>query len=1285
MNRIATNTRRLQAATSFLPVVVFFTLLLTNATVAQTTTSSATDMKTPAGLTPGAPAGSYALSGFDSVNPYNGNLNFRLPLVRIGGRGAAGYTIMLALNSKRWRVRYSSTIGAPNVKEEIFQTWTPTTSHWNGREVGYRPGVLVGRQVGVDYRDPRTCLTTQRVYKFTLTRLVFTTPDGTEYELRDQATNGQPQEVPQSACSNPTAPGFDRGRIFTTADGSSITFISDSVIYDENRPNSVGGVWFIYPSGYLLMRDGTRYRIENGDVRWIRDRNGNKVTTNGSDTTDSVGRNVSVTERVEDVAPYGLCDKISFKGANGEERIIRVSRDRLSNALRAGYTIQTYAQLFPTLNGANNYQPNTFDPPDFVSSVWLPDGRRYRLFYNPYGELARVELPTGGAIEYDHTPDSGVLTTGALGEEDRQIYRRVIERRTYSDGVTLTGKMLYSTGGITYKDANGVTLSAEGASYISPYGAVDSLFWPSSLRLYGDWTEGRANVSAVGIGGVAMRTTTTNWQQRAPVSWLSWWNSPTLDRGSGYPDDNPANDPLAVETITTLNETNQVAKTTSINPSTGAIHFDDYNNPLDVWEYDFGTGAPGALLRRTHTDYLTAGYDTIAGGAANPDLNATIHIRNLPIQNIVYGASGNVSSQTDFIYDDYGVFPLVDCPGIVQHDGGFHTGYGARGNLTGMILRNPDGSPSEIHLNNQYDIAGNLVKSVDGRGIATDFDFSDRFGSPDDEARSNAGAPELAGGLTYAFPTKVTNALGHTAHTQYDYYLGALVNSEDANGMVSSVTYNDALDRPTQGIQARYVVGVGVPAMRRQMTITYDDTNRVITTTGDRDTFKDNILTGKAYYDGLGRTWRGATYEGSTWSITDTQFDALSRVSQVSNPYRAADPDSASPPSGAFAEWTTTDYDALGRVIRVTTPDGAHVDTAYSGNQVTVTDQAVKKRRSETDALGRLIKITEDPGGLNYDTYYSYDALDNLRLVTQGAQTRTFVYDSLSRLISAANPESGTMTYAYDSNGNLIEKTDARGVRTTMTYDALNRARSKVYAGTTPEGTAAANATPRVNYFYDDYSTAPSGAPSWPGTPSKGRLTGVTYGPGSEGTYYKYDAAGRIVTNHQRMGTSNYATAYFYNLASGVTREERGIPARRRILMSYDAAGRLATVDTGAYPFLAYVPLVHNISYTPFGGLQSETYGNGLIHSMSYNNRLQPTEIRLGRSDNLESVFRLGYIFGTADNVNGQDYEIMPAHNNGNVARIKYLISGTVQYTQTFQYDALNRLQLRGGTQQRRV
>ncbi|HEY3102502.1 MAG TPA: RHS repeat domain-containing protein [Pyrinomonadaceae bacterium] len=72
-----------------------------------------------------------------------------------------------------------------------------------------------------------------------------------------------------------------------------------------------------------------------------------------------------------------------------------------------------------------------------------------------------------------------------------------------------------------------------------------------------------------------------------------------------------------------------------------------------------------------------------------------------------------------------------------------------------------------------------------------------------------------------------------------------------------------------------------------------------------------------------------------------------------------------------------------------------------SGNTVTATDQASKSRKSVSDALGRLTGVYEDPSGLNYQTSYSYDVLNDLTQVSQGSQTRTFIYDSLKRLTSA--------------------------------------------------------------------------------------------------------------------------------------------------------------------------------------------------------------------------------------------------------------------------------------------
>lgn len=71
----------------------------------QTLVTSRTDGHTPSALTAGSPVGSYPLSDFETVNPYNGALSFRFPLLRIGGRGSAGYTMMLPLDHK-WNVQH---------------------------------------------------------------------------------------------------------------------------------------------------------------------------------------------------------------------------------------------------------------------------------------------------------------------------------------------------------------------------------------------------------------------------------------------------------------------------------------------------------------------------------------------------------------------------------------------------------------------------------------------------------------------------------------------------------------------------------------------------------------------------------------------------------------------------------------------------------------------------------------------------------------------------------------------------------------------------------------------------------------------------------------------------------------------------------------------------------------------------------------------------------------------------------------------------------------------------
>ncbi len=111
-------------------------------------------------------------------------------------------------------------------------------------------------------------------------------------------------------------------------------------------------------------------------------------------------------------------------------------------------------------------------------------------------------------------------------------------------------------------------------------------------------------------------------------------------------------------------------------------------------------------------------------------------------------------------------------------------------------------------------------------------------------------------------------------------------------------------------------------------------------------------------------------YVGTGWIVTSkVTYDAMGRVKLSYNPYGTTN----DPTYG----WSDTSYDALSRVVSVTSYNGSGVSTgtvqtSYSGNQTTVTDQAGKVRRSTTDALGRLVQVVEDPNWLAYLTTYSY-------------------------------------------------------------------------------------------------------------------------------------------------------------------------------------------------------------------------------------------------------------------------------------------------------------------------
>jgi RHS repeat-associated protein len=1197
------------------------------------TVTTPTDGQTPLGIEPGAPAGSYALSGFDNINLFNGKLNFQLPLLQIGGRGNAKMTMTLPIEL-HWQVFHWSFPPLPPAFEPI-ESDIPLPTWWTPLRPGYGPGVLFGRRAGMN----KACgAPLGSSIGYTLTRLTFSAPDGTEYELRDVATGGKPYNSLAESCQG-FVPNNSRGQTFISADGSAMTFISDALITD-----GAGLAEVIYPSGYLLLRDGSRFRIDEGIVSWIRDRDGNKLTffydqfKRVTTIIDSMNREITVA--YFDPQENIWYDEITFRGFAGATRKIYVRYTNLASVLRSGaaegstgFTLKRMNQLFPELNGANG----DFNNPWIISEVELPDSRDYRFYYNSYGEIARVELPTGGAYEYDYTPGSGVLPFQDF--YPAQIYRRVIERRVYTNGSTLERRTTYaatetiavipdpSFTTVEVKDFNSTGgLMQHQKHYF--HNTPKASFGKEAI-VYSAWQDGKEYMTeAYAANGSVIRRAENFFEQRTAVPWWSTWTEP----GGGSSHFEPPNDVRLSESRITFSDItpNLVSKQ--------VFAYDQYNNKTHTWEYDFGSNSPPAFpLRHTRTDFLTTNPINGVNYATNND----IHLRSLVKEQFIYDVNPStgaetLAAQTRFEYDKYDMSQhhalLVPRSGISSHDGSFGTSYQTRGNVT-ATSRWLNTASSWITVHQQYDIAGNVVATVDALGRSTAYDFADRFGGPDGDARANTIPSELSalGQTSYAYPTSETNPLGHKSYTQYDYYIGRAVDSENEKGVIFSGYYNDLLDRPTQLIEA-----VNVAALKNQTSFTYNDPGRSVTTTVDQNTFGDNQSRSEVVYDGLGRVIENRTYETPSAYIASRQnYDALSRQSQTSNPFRPGDP----------IFWTTTAYDILGRVANVTGPDQSQSTTSYSGNATTMTDPAGKTKRCVKDMLGRVTKTIEDPSGLNLETTYKYDALNKLRTVTQGVQTRTHTYDTLGRMTQANIPEQTAPTfYIYDANSNIFRFTDPRGIVTEYTYDLINRVTFVNYSDTTPDETYSYDA-PTVSY-------------------SKGQLTGVSTSVSSY-TYDEYDALGRVKRSTQTTDGQPYQMSYSYDLGGNLTSQV--YPSGRTITTNYDAVDRVSGVNGTK---IGELPKTYasTISYTAHGILKSMLLGNGLWEHTLSNERLQLTEIGLGASSADSSKMKLNYTYGVVVN-NVLD----TTKNNGHVESQTVTVSGTA-IKQSYVYDPLHRL-----------
>ena len=481
-------------------------------------------------------------------------------------------------------------------------------------------------------------------------------------------------------------------------------------------------------------QDGRKFRFDSGNVSSITDRNGNQATiaSSGGTTTitDPLGRTTQIAS-----------GSITYPGVNGAARHITVNYAALGSVLASGQGLETMAQLFPTL--PNESTQTEYDP-EVVSSVALPDGSSYTFQYNSYGEVARMTLPTGGAIGYQYPGAMGTCpASGATGcvesDHDSQgnlvgiVERRLLTRYEYANGGTTPTRQTNYTYAVTSQYNTQVTEVDEDGSgntlrQVQDYLTGDAWtpdVWGTAADYYGDAGTGMRyeTVTLSGSGQVLRQEYQThgwracaasNWPQTGGGAEPCWWVS------LNWPMDH---DPQLCAEWTVLSDGSPA-------PSAATLYqYDQNNNRTDSYEYDYGAGpaasttscpaVSGGWTRHVHTAYTGGTYGTFNTGtpvtsAWQPGLASDRQTLN---------AAGTKVGEQQYSYDQAN---LVNEPGMVGYSSSFAGVNVGRGNLTtSAAWWNTNNSyPAHTYT---YDIAGNVVTDKDANGHTTSYGYADTY------------------------------------------------------------------------------------------------------------------------------------------------------------------------------------------------------------------------------------------------------------------------------------------------------------------------------------------------------------------------------------------------------------------------------------------------------------------------------------------------------------------------------------------------------------------------------
>ena len=969
------------------------------------------------------------------------------------------------------------------------------------------------------------------------------------------------------------------------------------------------------------------------------DPNGNYISNDGTTLTDSIGRPIPLppTYKINQGNPAG-CPTVN----NVVPKFAVAWIVPTYGGGKATYTFcygpvvinipTNYFGSLQVLSGAGGGSTNK------LTSILLPNGQQWQFTYSDTDGTNYNGSPVNFA-----TLANVVLPTGGSisykytygGSAACQNGGRWVSTRTVNDE---TGSHIWT---YSYYNTYTVVTDPAGNDVVHTFGLINE------CQMYETQTQ---YYQGSRTSGTLLKTVNTTYTYATNVKNTQWGLANVV--------------PTSVATVWANGQTATTTK--QYDPSYG---FKDYMGNTSPVPVIYGKAISetvndysGSALRTTNTQYL---------GLSNTNYLSN-NIINPPYTVAIEDGTGKQQALTTYNYDQYNLAASDVTEHLYSPPAGQYPG-----NLTSVTKWVNSGGPNVTTTNYFYN-TGEINQSVDTNGHTTTYTFA-------------SGAP-----LYGAYLTQVSTPPPNSFSTEYGYDAnsGKVTSIIDPNNNQKTYKY-DALWRATF---AQYPDG-------GQVTATYNDTSSPVSVVRSQLIASNTYLQNETDVDGWARVTKTSLLsDPESPEYVSTTYDALGRKASVTNPTRGGNPNQE-PTVGT----TTYVYDALGRLCVEQPPDGTSVSscpasqpagdrfTVYSGNTTTVYDEAGHARETVTDALGRITQVFEAPYSLNYETDYSYDALSDLTGVTQkgsnssNARTRSFAYDSLSRLISATNPESGNILYSYVTSGGSLcsgdpsdvcqktapaaNQTGSGTTTTTYTYnDPLNRLTGITYS----DGTGA-------DVFVYDVS------PQWGATLTNpvGHLVRASTNNANIGNVFSYDLMDRKskVYNVVWSGGNVYTNYFTYNYNYDGSVASILYPSGALINYTLEASGSCGSGTCTSGRVAAITDTVNNInymggqtlavSYAPPGELLTMTNGycptgcgsapfSGFTVTNSYNKRLQPSGLSVNSTAvPSATIFSLGYNF----NLGG---------DNGNVAGVTNNLDNSPYHpgvgSATYTYDALNRI-----------